>query len=246
MNSHSVYPHIRDILRKLHVSFPDMMPQYLLAVALPLLNNTPINSSFVSPKLHMDMLNINRYPYLPKGKDKDILSIRKEFNLIIKKVLEKEKIKKDKRLKKFNENKGPPIYNIGDICILKNMQNETKLLPLYSETLYQITNVYTHALQLKRLIDNFIVLRHPKHVKIIKHLDLSKVESATNINDILKNFIPEIDLNLVIDQSKLKDDKVLTRAQKQKEMAEFFDDLDVVDNSIESSSKNKGGRVTFI
>ena len=239
---------LRNQIRLLRVSLPEISPQILISIATPLVNSANFMDENFSPKLQRDLCLFNRFPFLQNHDHvaESCHDIRRKLNKEIKKVREKHVNKQKQKLKRLNKGRvDSSSFTVGDFVVVKSYSSN-KSHPLFSSELYVVKKVYGHSLLLNRLIDGFLTVRTFQQCKkIVKNPSNCKIPA---------NLVPHVDLvrfedNLPKLDAKLLETKVistepstvLTRSKKRLADLEALDELEEIQH-LNSTSKQKSVR----
>ena len=222
-NIESKIKSVRNILRILKIEMPNLSPQLLLTLALPILNERPHLNRFAAPSDISQNCLYDTLPFLEnhRQRDENCRLTRKRFNHMITKVREKELRKKAHALKIDNAKRlNSTYFNIGEFVVLKSYTHTDKQNPLYVNQVYSIEKIFSNSLMLKRITDNFTTIRHFSQIKKLSKpkytCDLpSEIKENLNLID-WSNDIPKLDTSLVFDKD-LDKKGVTTRSQAKHE-----------------------------
>ena len=156
---------IREIICLLNTN---VMSQDNLAVlrALRIYNTMPSTKNGMSPlelhySFHPDSLaflsNTRKHPWNAK---------RREINLEIRRVKEKERLKREILWKKQNKNRKEFKGNVGDLCVVR-AKHQNKSQNLFGRDLWRIVQKHTYTALLARTSDNLSQVRNGSEIKIV-------------------------------------------------------------------------------
>ena len=160
--------------KSLGVEHRNFSPQLLLILATSILNNTPpIGYGSFSPGIVHSVTRGLNIPFLNNsllvsGKD-----FRREVNLSIRKIIEKEKRLRDKQKKLANKGRVKHDFEVGDICVIKTLPSNNKFITPFDSGLFVVTEIRNHSIMLKRHSDDLTILRHPSQVRKVGKLSNS-------------------------------------------------------------------------
>ena len=173
---------IREIVRLLNTN---VMNQDNIAVlrAIRIYNTMPNTKNGLTPleihySFHPDSLaflsNTKKHPWNAK---------RRDINLEIRRVKEKERLKREILWKKQNKNRKHFKGNVGDLCLVR-AKHQNKSQNLFGRELWRIVQKHTYTALLARTSDNLSQVRNGSEIKIV----YSPTTSKKFPKDLVENF----------------------------------------------------------